>query len=190
MTVRDLAPRSFRPPKKRPPKGLLILYTGDGKGKSTAAFGAAFRCLGRGMRVGIVQFIKGKWVSGEIKALERFGSRADYFAVGEGFTWETKSLRRDIAIAEKGWRKCLEMIRKKQHDLLIFDEVLYVLLYRFLNTKSIIRGLAKKGERVHIILTGRGAPPALVELADLVTEMKEVKHPFHKGILAQPGIDF
>src|SRR5690349_23727574 len=111
MTSKDIAPREYLGPTKRVPKGLLIVYTGEGKGKSTAGFGAVFRSLGRGFKVAVVQFIKGEWVSGEVKALEKFGPQVEYFSVGEGFTWETKSLEKDISIAKKGWEKCLELLK-------------------------------------------------------------------------------
>jgi cob(I)alamin adenosyltransferase len=187
---KDLAPREYKGPTKRESKGLLLIYTGEGKGKSTAAFGAAFRSLGRGFRVAVVQFIKGEWISGEVKALEKFESQVDYFSVGEGFTWDTKNLEKDIANAESGWRKCLELLKSNKHDVYLFDELIYVLKYDFLKLSDVIEGLKTRNPKVHVILTGRDAPAALIEMADLVTEMKEVKHPFKKGILAQPGIDY
>ncbi len=189
--MKDVAPREITESAKRVKKGLLIIYTGDGKGKSTAAFGAAFRSLGRGFKVAVVQFIKGAWVSGEIKALEKFGKQVDYFAVGEGFTWETKSFEKDVALAKKGWEKCLAFLKAGNHDVYLFDELVYVLKYQFLPLSEVIKGLKKyKPAKAHVILTGRDAPSRLVALADLVTEMKEVKHPLQKGILAQPGIDY
>lgn len=190
MKKKDLAPREFRGPTKRTRKSLLIIYTGNGKGKSTAGFGTVFRSLGRGYKAAIVQFIKGKWISGEVKALERFGSQVEYHSVGEGFTWETKSLKRDIELAEEGWRICLKLLAENRHDVYLFDELLYVLMYKFLPLKKIAARLKKLPANAHVILTGRNAPPVLVKMADLVTEMKEVKHPFQQGILAQPGIDY
>lgn len=186
----DVAPREFNGPTEKKRKGLLIVYTGNGKGKSTAAFGAVFRCLGRGFKAGIVQFIKGKWVSGEIKSLEKFPSQVDYWSEGEGFTWETKNLDKDILIAKKGWSQCLKLLQEKKHDVLLFDELLYVLKYQFLTLEDVLEGIKLKAPDVHLILTGRDAPAKIIELADLVTEMKEVKHPFQQGILAQPGIDY
>ena len=189
--MKDRAPREFRGPRDRIRKGLLIIYTGDGKGKSTAAFGAVFRSLGRGFKVAVVQFIKGRGVSGELKALEKFGKNVDYFAVGEGFTWETKSLPKDMELAKRGWKQCLAFLRAGKHDLYLFDELLYVLNYRFLPLNDVAQALSRlKPARAHVILTGRNAPSKLVKMADLVTEMKEVKHPFRKGVLAQPGIDY
>ncbi len=186
----DVAPREFKGPLKKIRKGLLIIYTGNGKGKSTAAFGAVFRSLGRGFRVAVVQFIKGKWISGEIKALEQFGAKVDYSAVGEGFTWDTKDLKRDIACAERGWAVCEQLLKDGRHDVYLFDEILYVLKYRFLPLEKIVSDLKNRPQRSHVILTGRDAPSELIDMADLVTEMKEIKHPFKQGILAQPGIDY
>lgn len=190
MTVEDLAPREFKGPTEKIRKGLLIIYTGDGKGKSTAAFGAAFRSLGRGFKVAVVQFIKGEWISGEVKALEKFGSQVTYHSVGEGFTWDTKDLKRDVACAHAGWEKCRALLEEDKHDVYLFDEILYVLKYKFLPLDEVIADLKKKPAQAHLILTGRDAPPELVALADLVTDMKEVKHPYQQGITAQPGIDY
>lgn len=186
----DVAPREFQGPPTRIQKGLTIVYTGNGKGKSTAAFGAVFRSLGRGFRVAVVQFIKGKWISGEIKALEAFGSKVEYHAVGEGFTWDTKDLKRDIQCAEKGWAECVRLLQEAKHDVYLFDEILYVLKYRFLPTEKIVADLKLKPAKAHVILTGRDAPQAVIDIADLVTEMKEIKHPYNQGIVAQPGIDY
>ena len=186
----DVAPREFKGPTERIRQGLLVIYTGNGKGKTTAAMGAAFRSLGRGLRVAVVQFIKGAWVSGEVKAFERFGAQVTYEAVGEGFTWDTKDLQRDIAAAEKGWRRCVELLARGEHDLYLFDELIYVLKYRFLSVPEVLEGLKKRPARAHVILTGRDAPPDLLAAADLVTEMREIRHPYQKGIAAQPGIDY
>ena len=189
--MEDIAPREFKGPTERIKKGLLIIYTGNGKGKSTAAFGAVFRSLGRGFKAGVVQFIKGPWISGEIKALEKFGPQVEYHAVGEGFTWDTKSLEKDVACARAGWEKCKTLLRAGKHDIYLFDELVYVLKYKFLPLDEVLSDLEKwKPPMSHVILTGRDAPPELLERADLVTEMKEVKHPYQKGITAQPGIDY
>ena len=188
--VKDVAPREYKGPTKRFSKGLLIIYTGEGKGKSTAGFGAIFRSLGRGLKVAVVQFIKGKWVSGEIKALKEFGPQVDYFSEGEGFTWNTKSLERDKKTARKGWNRCLSLLKEKKHHVYLFDELIYVLKYKFLSVKEVKKGLQEKDPKAHVILTGRDAPPELTQMADLVTEMREIKHPFKKGIMAQPGIDY
>lgn len=186
----DLAPREFRGPTERIRQGLLVVNTGEGKGKSTAAFGTVFRALGRGYRVAIVQFMKGPWVTGEVAALERFGDAVEIHRVGEGFTWETKSLDKDKALARQAWEICLRLLRAGGHDVYLFDELVYVLKYRFLELPEVLAGLRERPRMAHVILTGRDAPPELIEAADLVTEMREVKHPFRKGILAQPGIDY
>ncbi len=185
-----MAPREFSGPAPRGRKGLLIIYTGNGKGKTTAAFGAALRTLGRGHRVAVVQFIKGQWLSGELNALKKFGNQIELYPLGDGFTWNTKNWDNDVASAQKGWKKCTDLLAAHKHDLYIFDELLYVLKYRFLSVKEVTRGLSLKSRDSHVILTGRGAPRALLSMADLVTEMKEIKHPYKKGITAQPGIDF
>ncbi|MCG3203656.1 MAG: Cob(I)yrinic acid a,c-diamide adenosyltransferase [Elusimicrobia bacterium] len=189
--MKDVAPREFNGPTERIKKGLLIVYTGDGKGKSTAAYGTVFRSLGRGFKVAVVQFIKGPWISGEIKSLEKFGSQVEYHSVGEGFTWDTKDLKKDVASAKVGWKKCLKLLKDAKHDVYLFDEIIYVLKYKFLTLEEVLSGLNEfKPSLAHVILTGRDAPVELIEWADLVTEMKVVKHPFQKGILAQPGIDY
>lgn len=186
----DLAPREYTGPTEKKKQGLLIIYTGYGKGKSTAGFGAVFRSLGRGYKAAVVQFIKGEWISGEVKALDKFGTLVDYFSEGEGFTWDTKNLDRDIATARRGWERCLTLLKEKKHHIYLFDELIYVLKYKFLSLDEVIAGIKLKDPLAHLILTGRDVPDALVEMADLVTEMKEIKHPFQKGILAQPGIDY
>lgn len=189
--MKDLAPREFKGPRRRIKKGLLIIYTGDGKGKSTAAFGAAFRSLGRGFKVAVVQFIKGPWVSGEIKALEKFGPQVAYESAGDGFTWDTKDLERDKTSARAGWKKCRALLQAAEHDVYLFDEILYVLKYRFLDLRDVVSDIKRlKPPLSHLILTGRDAPKGLINLADLVTEMREIKHPYKKGIPAQPGIDY
>ncbi|OVE78345.1 cob(I)yrinic acid a,c-diamide adenosyltransferase [bacterium F11] len=190
MIMKDKAPREYRGPTKRVQKGLIIIYTGEGKGKTTAAFGTLFRSLGRGCRVAVVQFIKGKWISGEIKALEKFGGQVDNFSEGEGFTWDTKDLEKDKAIANKGWNRCRSLLMERKHTVYLFDEVLYALKYGFLTEEQVKEGLRERDPKTHVILTGRDASPELIKMADLVTEMKEIKHPFKRGITAQPGIDY
>ena len=189
--MNDVAPREFRAPAERIKKGLLIVYTGDGKGKSTAAFGAVFRSLGRGYKAAVVQFIKGPWVSGEIKSLEKFGDRVSFHSVGDGFTWDTKDLEKDVASAKVGWEKCKQLLSAAQHDIYLFDELVYVLKYHFLSLEEVLADIERlKPPNAHVLLTGRDVPSALVEKADLVTEMREVKHPYRQGIVAQPGIDY
>lgn len=190
MTTEDVAPREFKGPTERVRKGLLLVYTGNGKGKTTAAFGTVFRALGRGYNVAIVQFIKGEWVSGEIKSLEKFAGQVDYFGEGEGFTWDTKDLKRDVAAAERAWGKCRDLLKANKHDVYLFDEILYALKYKFLHEDEILNSISRRNPSSHVILTGRDASPKILEVADLVTEMKEVKHPYKQGITAQPGIDY
>lgn len=188
--IEDVAPREFTPPVDRTRRGLIAVYTGDGKGKSTAAFGAALRAVGRGMDVAIVQFMKGPWVSGEFEAFKGFGNRVEVHRVGEGFTWDTKDLERDKASARAAWDICLRLLREARHGFYVFDEILYVLKYRFLPVQTVIDGLSLKPPLAHLILTGRDAPSEIIKAADLVTEMKEIKHPYRAGIAAQAGFDY
>jgi len=171
-------------------KGLLIVHTGDGKGKTTAALGLALRAVGSGMKVIMIQFMKGTWKYGELEAVKQFSPDFTILPMGEGFTWETKDRKKDIALSKKTWEFCKETIENKKYDLVILDEINYVLGYGFLDTKEVIAFLKKKPEALHLVLTGRNAPQELIKIADLVTEMKEVKHPFQKGIIAQRGIEF
>jgi len=176
-------------------KGLLMVHTGKGKGKSTAAFGLALRTLGYGLRVGIVQFVKGAWESGERDALARFDDLVTVKAMGEGFTWETQDRARDIRAAEAAWAEAKAMIEAARQDpaaygLLVFDELNIVLRYDYLPVAEVVETLQARPEGLHIVVTGRNAPAELVEAADLVTEMNAVKHPFAAGIKAQRGIEF
>jgi cob(I)alamin adenosyltransferase len=175
-------------------KGLLMVHTGKGKGKSTAAFGVAFRALGHGMRIGIVQFVKGKWESGERAAFAKFGDQVTIHAHGEGFTWETQDRARDIASAEAAWALAVGMIEAARetgaYDLLVFDELNIALRYDHLPIGPVVAALVGRPEGLHIIVTGRNAKPELIEAADLVTEMEAVKHPFAAGVKAQQGIEF
>jgi cob(I)alamin adenosyltransferase len=171
-------------------RGLLIVHTGKGKGKSTAAFGIALRCLGHGMRVGIVQFVKGVWSTGERLALERFGDLVICRAMGEGFTWDTQDRARDIAAARKAWDTAKEMIADPSYQLVLLDELNIVLRYDYLPLDEVVATLKAKPRNLHVVVTGRNARPELVEVADLVTEMTLVKHPFRSGVKAQIGIEF
>ena len=171
-------------------KGLLIVHTGTGKGKSTAAFGLALRMLGRGRRIGVVQFIKGAWHSAERDALERFGDRVSWHSMGEGFTWETQDLARDIAAAERAWGKARELMADPSFALVILDELNIALRYDYLPLDTVIATLKARRPDLHVIVTGRNAKPALVQAADLVTEMTLVKHHFASGVKAQEGIEF
>ncbi|RWX74502.1 cob(I)yrinic acid a,c-diamide adenosyltransferase [Neorhizobium lilium] len=171
-------------------KGLLMVHTGSGKGKSTAAFGLALRMLGTNRRVGVVQFIKGAWSTGEQPALALFGDRVVWHTMGEGFTWETQDLKRDIAAAEKAWAKVQELMADETIALLILDELNIALRYDYLDLETVIAQLKARRADLHVVVTGRNAKPALIEAADLVTEMTLVKHHFKAGVKAQAGIEF
>ena len=176
-------------------KGLLLVHTGTGKGKSTAAFGLAMRAVGNGMRVGIVQFIKGKWETGERVVLEHFSDLVTIRTMGEGFTWETQDRARDIKAAEAAWEVSKQMIEASRgadpaHHLLVLDEINIVLRYDYLALDEVVETLRARPPDLHVVATGRNAKPALIEAADLVTEMTMVKHPFRSGVKAQKGIEF
>jgi cob(I)alamin adenosyltransferase len=172
-------------------KGLIIVNTGDGKGKTTAALGMVLRSLGHGYKVAIVQFIKGAWNPGEKAVFERWGDQISFLAMGEGFTWETQDRDRDIANAEAAWTTALTFIQNPEIKLVLLDEINVALKLGYLAVEQVIAGIDKKSLDSHVILTGRGAPSELVDRADLVTEMKLVKHPFREqGVKAQPGIEF
>ena len=171
-------------------KGLLIVHTGKGKGKSTAAFGMAFRALGNGMKVGIIQFVKGKWQTGERAALEKFGDQVTINTMGEGFTWETQDRARDIAAAQQAWEQAKRLIADDVHQMVLLDELNIVLRYDYLDTAEVVAALAARPPMKHVIVTGRNAKDELIEAADLVTEMEQVKHPFRSGVKAQLGIEF
>ncbi len=172
-------------------KGLIIVNTGPGKGKTTAALGMVLRSLGHGYRVAIVQFIKGAWEPAEKAVLSRFADQLEFQALGEGFTWETQDRERDIAKATAAWEVALSYLRNPDYRLVLLDEINIALKLGYLTVETVLAGLALKPEMSHVILTGRGAPPALIEAADLVTEMKLIKHPFREqGVKAQPGIEF
>ena len=175
---------------KKIEKGLLIVHTGAGKGKSTAAFGLALRMLGRGKRVGVVQFIKGAWQSAERDALEKFGDQVSWHTMGEGFTWDTQDLKRDVAAAERAWAKARELMADETLALVILDEMNIALRYDYLNLQSVITELQGRRGDLHVVITGRNAKPELVAAADLVTDMSLVKHHFAAGVKAQPGIEF
>jgi cob(I)alamin adenosyltransferase len=171
-------------------KGLLIVHTGTGKGKSTAAFGLVLRMLGHGAPVGIVQFVKGKWQTGERAALERFPELVTVRTMGEGFTWETQDRARDIAAAEAAWAAAQELLADPRYRLVLLDELNIVLRYDYLPIAEVAAVLAARRPDLHVVVTGRNAKPELIEAADLVTEMTLVKHPFRAGVKAQQGIEF
>ena len=177
-------------------KGLLIVHTGKGKGKSTAAFGLVTRAIGNGMTVGVVQYVKGKWETGERHVLERFPDQVTIKTMGEGFTWETQDRARDIRAAEAAWAASKAMIEAcratpPQYDMVLLDELNIVLRYDYLPLDEVIEVLSNRPPDLHVIVTGRNAKPELIEIADLVTEMTQVKHPFREqGVKAQRGIEF
>ncbi len=171
-------------------KGLIMVHTGKGKGKSTAAFGMVFRALGNGMKVGVVQFVKGKWQTGERVILEKLGDQVTMTAMGDGFTWETQDRQRDIDAARAAWERTKEMIMDDEHDMVLCDELNIVLRYDYLPVSEVIEVLQNKPEMKHVIITGRNAKEELMEIADLVTDMTMVKHPFRDGVKAQVGIEF
>ena len=172
-------------------KGLIIVNTGNGKGKTTAALGMVLRSLGHGYRVAIVQFIKGAWEPAEKAVFEKWENQLEFHAMGEGFTWETQDRDRDIEKAQQAWEKSLTFIRNSDFRLVLLDEINIALKLGYLQVEQVLAGLDEKPELSHIILTGRGAPAALIERADLVTEMTLVKHPFkEQGVKAQPGIEY
>ncbi len=171
-------------------KGLTIVHTGKGKGKSTAAFGMVFRALGNGMKVGVIQFVKGKWGTGERVILEKMGDQVTMSSMGEGFTWETQDRQRDIDAARIAWDKAKELIMDDEHQMVLCDELNIVLRYDYLPIEEIIEVLENKPPMKHVIITGRNAKEELIDFADLVTDMTMIKHPFRGGVKAQVGIEF
>jgi cob(I)alamin adenosyltransferase len=171
-------------------RGLLIVHTGKGKGKSTAAFGMIFRAMGHGMRAGVIQFVKGSWQTGERIMLERFPDLVTIKAMGEGFTWETQDRERDIAHARAAWEEAKRMIADENYRIVLLDELNIVLRYDYLPLAEVIETLKARPPLKHVIVTGRNAREELIEIADLVTEMEQVKHPFRSGVKAQAGIEF
>ncbi|HIK07343.1 MAG TPA: cob(I)yrinic acid a,c-diamide adenosyltransferase [Trichormus sp. M33_DOE_039] len=174
-----------------PEKGLIIVNTGNGKGKTTAALGMVLRSLGHGYKVAIVQYIKGAWEPSEKKVFSLWQDQIEFHAMGEGFTWETQDRDRDIEKASAAWEKSLEFIRNPDFQLVLLDEINIALKMGYLQVDEVLAGLAEKPSSKHVILTGRGAPAAIIDRADLVTEMTLVKHPFRdQNVKAQPGIEF
>ena len=171
-------------------KGLLMVHTGPGKGKTTAAFGLLLRMVGRGRACGVVQFIKGAWSTGERTALERFPDLVEWHTMGEGFTWETQDRARDVAAAGRAWDKALELMQRPGLGLLVLDELNIALRYEYLDEAAVLAGLAGRPAGLHVVVTGRNARPGLLAAADLVTEMGAVKHHFSAGVRAQEGVEF
>lgn len=173
-----------------PGRGLVLVHTGNGKGKSSSAFGVIIRALGWKQKVGVVQFIKGKWITGEKQFFMTLKDQVDWHTMGDGFTWDTQDRDRDIAAAEAAFARAREMMESGTYDLIVLDEINIALRYDYLDVHAIIDGLKARSDRTSVILTGRDAKPELCDYADLVSEMTEVKHPFKAGIKAQRGIDF
>ncbi len=173
-------------------KGLLIVHTGTGKGKSSSGFGMILRCIAHEMPCAVVQFIKGGWDTGERRIIEtHFSELCEFHAMGEGFTWETQDRERDVAMAAKGWEKAKELIRDPTIRLVLLDEINIALRYDYLDIAEVVAFLtSEKPPLTHVVMTGRNAKPELIEVADLVTEMTLIKHPFRSGIKAQPGVEF
>jgi cob(I)alamin adenosyltransferase len=171
-------------------RGLIVVHTGKGKGKTTAAMGLVMRCLGHGFRVGIVQFVKGAWETGEREVLRRFPDLVTVKAMGEGFTWETQDRERDIAAARRAWEAGKAMIADPSYKLVLLDELNIVLRYDYLPLDEVIAVLKDKPRDLHVVVTGRNAKDELIDIADLVTDMTQVKHPFRSGVKAQAGIEF
>ncbi len=171
-------------------RGLIMVHTGKGKGKSTAAMGLAMRCIGHGLRVGIVQFVKGAWETGERAVLDDYPNLVTIKAMGEGFTWDTQDRQRDLAAAANAWAMVKEMMADPGYHMVIADELNIVLRYNYLPIDDIIAALAAKRADLHVVVTGRNAKPELIEIADLVTEMTQIKHPFRSGVKAQIGVEF
>lgn len=183
------------PPTEAPPRGnvrepsLILINTGDGKGKSTAAFGTALRAVSRGWRVGVIQFLKsGEWQVGEEKALTGLG--VDWWALGDGFTWDSEDIGESEAIAAKAWEQARDTIASGEYDLLVLDEMTYPITWGWIGVEDVVAALNGRPKRTSVIITGRDAPEALVEIADTVTEMKKVKHAYDRGVMARRGIDY
>jgi len=172
-----------------PGRGLVLVHTGNGKGKSSSAFGVIIRALGWGHKVGVVQFIKGKWITGERQFFDKLG-RVEWHTMGEGFTWDTQDKDRDIAAATAAFDKACEMMANGDYDLIVLDEINIALRYDYLSIDNVLQALKGRSNRTSIVLTGRDAKPELCDYADLVSEIREIKHPFKAGIKAQRGIDF
>jgi len=171
-------------------RGVLLVYTGAGKGKTTAAFGMALRCVGHGMKVGVVQFIKGAIDTAEERALKSFGELVTFLRMGEGYTWETQDRERDTFMAQQAWAKALEFLNDPEYGMVILDELNIALTHDYVTLSDVLKGVEARPPMQHVVITGRGAKPELIDAADLVSEIKMVKHPFRKGVKAQAGVEF
>ena len=189
MQKLQAAQKAKRAEAKDPGRGLVLVHTGKGKGKSSSAFGVVVRALGWGKTVGVVQFIKGKWKTGERQFFDKLGT-VDWHTMGEGFTWDTQDKDRDIAAATAAFDRACEMMASGDYDLIVLDEINIAMRYEYVTVARALEGLAARSDRTTVILTGRDAKPELCKYADLVTEMTEVKHPFQAGIKAQRGVDY
>jgi len=171
-------------------KGLLVVHTGAGKGKTTAALGMAIRCLGHGMKVGIVQFIKGAIDTAEERILKSFGDQVVFLRMGEGYTWETQNRDRDKAVAQEAWVEVEKFLQDPTFGMVVLDELNIAIHHEYVFLEQVLKAVAQRPPMLHVVITGRGAKPDLIEAADLVSEMKMIKHPFRKGIKAQKGVEF
>lgn len=185
----DPVARSDAQAQAPPPPGLLLVYTGNGKGKTTAALGLAWRALGRGLAVAVIQFIKGKWKTGERLFAERLPGLT-FLVMGRGFTWDSDDLSRDRQAAQEAWARAAALIAAGQHPVVILDELTYVINYGFVALDDVLAVVRGRPAQVHVVVTGRNAPEALIAAADLVTEMRSVRHPFEQGRKAQIGVDY
>ena len=190
MKVQQAAHRKRVKAASKAQRGLVLVYTGDGKGKSSSAFGVIVRALGWGQRVGVVQFIKGNWKTGERQFFSKHEGQIEWHTMGEGFTWDTQDRDRDTSVAQEAFRKGRELLASGDCDLVVLDEINIALRYGYLAEDAVIEGLKARSARTSVILTGRNALPAVCEYADLVSEMRAIKHPFDTGIKAVRGIDF
>ncbi|MGB9596566.1 MAG: cob(I)yrinic acid a,c-diamide adenosyltransferase [Candidatus Poribacteria bacterium] len=170
--------------------GLLIVLTGNGKGKTTSALGMAFRAMGHGLKVCIIQFIKGGWKYGELESAKRFSDLLDFYVMGKGFTWQSENLEEDIKIARKAWNFAKEIINSGKYEMVILDELTYLIKYKMVNEEEIVNFLLNRPEGLTVVVTGRDASKSLIDSADLVTEMISIKHPYDIGIRAQKGIEY
>jgi cob(I)alamin adenosyltransferase len=171
-------------------QGLFLIFTGNGKGKTTAGLGLAFRALGHGYPVAILQFIKGKWACGESAFAANFSDLLEFHTIGRGFTWKSDDLEKDIAVAREAWAKAQELITANRHRLIILDELTYLVKYNMVDEQEILQTIAGRPTGMHVVVTGRDASQAMIDQADLVTEMREIKHPYAGGVEAQRGIEF
>jgi len=171
-------------------KGLLMVYTGKGKGKTTAALGMIFRALGHEFKICMIQFIKGTWKYGELISAKHFEELLDFHVLGKGFTWKSKDIEKDIKVAQEAWAFAKEVISSGKYQLVVLDELTYLIKYKMVDETEIVGFLKNRPEDLHIVVTGRDAPESLIDIADLVTEMQEIKHHYHEGVKAQKGIEY